>query len=387
MSDYRTVTQNLLYLSGCAVNGIVPELELVESMNLEGVHSMSSFHSLTAISCMALECAYGGKLPETELFKKWAEEKDIAIYKNLLFDVEREQVLSFLNESGIRYMPLKGIILKDLYPNPEMRQMADNDILFDSAHRREVHDWFLSRGYRAESYNQGNHDAYHKKPVYNFEMHTSLFGSQQDPVWQKYYEDIRSRAIPDGDNSFGYYLSDEDFYVYFTAHSCKHHRAGGTGLRSLLDCYVYNKAKGDSMDWDYISGELRKLGISDFEEETRTLSQKIFSDPERFLETAFTDGESQMLFGFSSSGTYGTVHNNVQSKLQTMESGREVTLRTKIKYVWHRIFPDLSVFKDNYPFFYRHKFLLPVGCVYRLIYKGITNRHKLIAEAKSLGKN
>lgn len=49
-----------------------------------------------------------------------------------------------------------------MYPVFGMRQMADNDILFDSTYREKVRDIFLDSGYEIEAYNKGNHDVYQK---------------------------------------------------------------------------------------------------------------------------------------------------------------------------------------------------------------------------------
>ena len=61
-------------------------------------------------------------------------------------------------------------------------------------------------------------------------------------------------------SDYEYRLSDEDFYVFLIAHIAKHYRFGGTGIRSLLDLYVYEKSLTD-LDFKYIEGELEKIGL------------------------------------------------------------------------------------------------------------------------------
>lgn len=39
-------------------------------------------------------------------------------------------------------------------------------------------------------------------------------------------------------------------------------KTSGTGLRSIVDLYVFLKSAGDKLDRDYVDGELEKLGIS-----------------------------------------------------------------------------------------------------------------------------
>ena len=56
-----------------------------------------------------------------------------------------------------------------------MREMADNDLLYDRIKQSEVKNIMIARGYFAESVGKTNHDVYIKSPVFNFEFHTELF--------------------------------------------------------------------------------------------------------------------------------------------------------------------------------------------------------------------
>ena len=60
------------------------------------------------------------------------------------------------------YLPLKGIIMKDYYPSVGMRQMSDNDILFDADAWERMEKHMISEGYKAEYVGKGNHDFYLK---------------------------------------------------------------------------------------------------------------------------------------------------------------------------------------------------------------------------------
>ncbi|MGM9664494.1 MAG: nucleotidyltransferase family protein, partial [Eubacteriales bacterium] len=254
-TDMKNTAYDMLYLAACAINGIVPD---AENIDLDKLYMASKFHSLTVISAMALESA-GIALPD-----KWREERAKSIRKDILLDAERAQILEYFEQNGIWYMPLKGIIMKDMYPKSGMRQMADNDILYDSSFQMQVKEYMESRGYQTKSVGKGAHDTYHKLPVYNFELHTKLYREQSDKTTHDYYTDVKSRLIKDNDNEYGYHFTDEDFYIFMTVHEYKHYSGGGTGLRSLLDCFVYLRAKGDKLDRNYIDGELDKLGLGEF---------------------------------------------------------------------------------------------------------------------------
>ena len=75
-------------------------------------------------------------------------------------------------------------------------------------------------------------------------MHAALFHDVSCPQLSAYYGSIRDRLLPMEGKRFGFRMSSEDFYLYMLAHTYKHDSNGGTGLRSLLDVYIYRRAKG-----------------------------------------------------------------------------------------------------------------------------------------------
>ena len=71
---------------------------------------------------------YEGNIP-SELRKKWRKAGKEILYRQICFEMERENILQGLAEKGIAWLPLKGINLVQYYPRPGMRWMCDNDIL------------------------------------------------------------------------------------------------------------------------------------------------------------------------------------------------------------------------------------------------------------------
>lgn len=361
----KKTAYDMLYFTVCAVNGIQPDTNRIAHVDLEKLFQMCQFHSLTAIVCMGLEAA--GITDQ-----KFIEAKAKAIRKNILLDAERASILDFMEQNKIWYVPLKGIILKELYPKIGMRQMSDNDILYDKAYQKQVCKMMQNRGYTVESVGKKHHDTYLKPPVYNFELHTDLFEKKRNKIIYQYYTAIKKRLVPDDQGKYGFSLSNEDFYIYMTTHEYKHFSRGGTGLRSLLDCFVFLKAKGGTLDWAYIQAQTDLLKITDFEQKSRKLSKKIFENPDVAV---LSEDEREMLEYYLFSGTYGTMNNVITNQIQTFAEQSGCT--SKFEYILHRIFPPMEHYKQYFPFFYRHKILLPVAWIFRLI-NGITVRRKYI---------
>lgn len=380
----NNVTRALLYLMRCALRGSKPED--IPALDYEELYKLSVSHSVVAMTAMALES--GGLLTDSnmsaELVKKWKDAKVKAVRKNILLDAEREEIFRYFEEQGIWYMPLKGSVLKDLYPKMGMRQMADNDILFDGAFRKSLRDYMKSRGYKAVDYDNSNHDIYEKPPVYNFELHVSLFGEYNYPEWAGYYQDIKLRLQKDEENRCGYHFADEDFYVYLLVHGYKHYVYSGTGIRFLSDIYVYLREKQSSLNWDYIHKELQTLRIAEFEAQTRLLAEKLFGNAEQWVLAAEEQAVLTYLMG---AGTYGTTENRVDRQLEALQQGDgPVTAWTKIRYTWRRLFPDREFMKLYSSFCRKHPWSIPFMRIYRLIKAAAVRRKAIRQEIQAMNR-
>ena len=58
----------------------------------------------------------------------------------------------------------------------------------------------------------------------------------------------------------------------------KYFDGSGTGIRSLLDQYVYLNRLEDSLDFPYIDKQCEILGIADFEKENEDLCKKVLNN-------------------------------------------------------------------------------------------------------------
>lgn len=368
--DIRKNAYALIYLTSCGVNGKTPDMKKLDGYDLGQIYEVSQKHILTAIAAYALESA--GVRDE-----RFEQAKGKAIRKNILLDSDRKKLLDRLEQEKIWYMPLKGSLLKELYPKTGMRQMADNDILFDSAYRNRVREIMLEAGFSCEHYNRGNHDVYFRKPVCNFEMHVSLFNENRE-IFGDYYKNIKNNLQKDENNLYGYHFSHEDFYIYMISHEYKHYSNGGTGLRSLLDTYVFLNAFGQALDFNYINIETQKLGISEFELLNRKLADKVFRLKE------LTEEDKINLDYYIFSGTYGCLENTIKNTLNKIND--KTGKRTKLAYIRSRVFPDLSNMTIAFPFVNNNPLLYPAGFVVRLV-RCVTVSRKMVRKEYNILKN
>ena len=384
MSTITRTSEQLLYLMACALQGVSAREEILADADLKQLLIMARKHSVASMVCMALEKTAIFANADESVKKQWLEAKNKAVRKNMLLDAERKVILHELEIQGIWYMPLKGSILKDWYPKPGMREMADNDILFDPAGRKQVREIFQNRGYKTVSFGKLNHDEYEKPPIYNFEMHVSLFHGMYKELAEQ-YENVKERLLPVDGTAYQFAFTPEDFYVFALAHAHKHYSHSGTGVRTLADIYVMDRHLGGIIDRDEVEQKLTQLGIAEYEQHSRVLAEKLFSAVRPLAEIELTEDEKGMLLYYCDATTYGTVGNSVNNRLHELQEGSEdITLWTKLKYCGVRLFPGREFCKLHYPFVYRHPWTMPFFWGWRIVDKGITHRRKVKQELKAL---
>jgi hypothetical protein len=372
--------RTLIYLTSCLFSKKQPDESQLEQEDLQVFYSFCKFHSCTALACYGLEKTETFKKADAELQKKFLNEKNNAIRKNILLEAEIKKCFSWMSENKIWHMPLKGYILKDLYPSIGMRQMSDIDILFDAQGEEALHENMLSLGYSIDGYARSNVDAYLKEPIYNFEFHMTLFGRGHDDIWYAYYENIKDKLIPVSSKPYEYAFTKEDYYIFMLAHAYKHFEGGGTGIRTLIDEYVYLNQYEKELDWHYIHSQLAHLNLVEFEAMLRNLamhSMKWVTDAEYTL----SKQEEELLLDLCSSGTYGTQQKWIKGELEKMaSSGEAVTTAMRLKRLYHRAFPSNDWFINNIPECRKHPSLVPLWRIYRFIHGCFTRLKPITSE-------
>ena len=349
---------DVLYLAGCAVNGTVPDAARIQEMDLPAVYAVAKAHYLSAVAAYALETA--GIHDE-----RFEQARVGAIRKCAMMDDDQESVLEALEKAGIWYMPMKGAILKDLYPAYGIREMSDRDILFDASRAADVRTIMESLGFTTSKYNHGYHDCYQKEPVSDFEMHREIISPYAGKKIYFYYRNVKDRLLKDDEKQQGWHFCPEDFYVFLMAHEYRHYSMSGTGLRSMLDTYVY--LQKIPMKMEYIAGETNKLGINAFEETGRSLAIHLFQGGE------LTADEISMLRYCISSGAYGNQRNRMQNILS--KNGR-------IGYFFSRLTIPYHGMVELYPVLRKVPLLYPACWGHRLIHALFYKRERLVYQLK-----
>lgn len=298
---------------------------------------------------------YSGITPPAEIlqFSELATYKNIAVSQNQLYALE--QIYKAFDENEIDYMPLKGSVLKFVYPKPEMRPMGDADILIRQEQYEKIRPVMTGLGF-SEILESDHELIWDKKGVLHVELHKRLIPSYNKDYYEYYGDGWR---FAEHKENCRYDMRNEDNYIYLFTHYAKHYRDGGIGIRHMTDLYVF--AVHTELNYKYIEEELKKLQLFEFYKNTRHTLDAWFGGE---TPDNMSDFITAKIFG---SGSYGTYNAHLLSAaVKVSGSGSSETQITK-SLLKKRLFPSYKEMLSRYKCLEKHPYFLPIMWIVRFL--------------------
>ena len=309
----------------------------------------------------ALNCGIDNNIEEMQrLFKTTCF--CISFDKRQSFEINK--LFNAFENEKIDYAPLKGSVIKSFYPKSEMRMMSDVDVLIRSEQNKEVSTLMEKLGYKFSF--ESNHELAWEKNDILIELHKRIVSTRNKDFcnfandgWEKMKLFEKSR----------YAFSDEDFYIYIFLHLAKHYRAGGIGIRHMIDLWVLNNKE---LDHKYIKNELSKIGIYKFYKNVMDTLDVWFAQKK---ETPITDFITNVIF---ESGSYGNSDAIAVAQVVRFYNKDRSMLQARFLGALQIIFPSYFVMSQKYPILKKCYILLPFSWVFRWV-KAIFTRSENVA--------
>ena len=364
MSNEKEIMQQesaiyVIQLVAAAINNAQPP-EKRDDISWKDVIDFARAQSV--LNIIAYSCEKLSHKPDAETMQFLREFRKQKIVVEAEQQIEAEDAMDRLEEMKIRHMALKGFVVKNLYPSPDMRTMGDIDILVDSVRMDDIVEAF-----KAEGFSFSGHGDLHsniERGNVHFEFHRALVNKSYKNL-TAYFGNGFDRALKTDGCEYRYELSREDMYIYLLAHLAKHYRYGGTGIRTVLDLYVYRRAYPD-LDMEYILRETSEIGIDKFEKKVEAIADNWFSGS--------FDGELNSVSAYIiSGGVYGKHDLNVVNEMINENKDKSIAAG-KVKQIIHMIFPGYGLMSEWFPILKKFKVLLPVFWVFRW-FKSVTEKN------------
>lgn len=298
---------------------------------------------------------------ENSYFQAFRKMHILAIVRYEQLNFELKEICKALENAKIPFMPLKGSVLRNDYPEPWMRTSCDIDILVRQADL-EAAVQYLNRNCAYRKIGAGSHDVIlSTKRKIHVELHYDLIEKGRANSSSTVLKDVWKESVLKPGYSFWHEMRDEWFYLYNIAHMAKHFEFGGCGIRSIIDTWILNDRVAH--DQEQRTKLLQKADLLKFDSAVRHLIAYWFKDE-------VSDPVTQAFGEFIISGGIIGNKDNYVAVQQQKQGG-------KTKYAVSRIILSYDDIKFLYPILQKHKWLTPVMQIRRwgdIVFSGRMNR-------------
>lgn len=325
--------------------------------------------------------------PASSLLEIWKYDILREAALQLLHMEQMEKVFLALYAAGVPAIALKGLILRDFYPHPELRTMMDADILVHKEDIPKAHTILTALGYHRGKSSE-RHITYSLAGALDIELH-ELLTEKDEMEKRKFFstlvwKDALSFSIG---TAPALRLSVKDQIIHLLFHEIHHIRLSGLGLRQLCDLTLFLTAHKDEIDWKEILTEMQLYGWDKFTIILLSACRQLFG---LSLPNIFSEGETidnaayrQLLIeDIISSGVFGKrtrereasrhillyMKNSLKEASPSEKAGAIETVISPFTKLLQFFFPSREKLRYHYGYAKKYPFLLPLAWIHRALY-------------------
>lgn len=305
---------------------------------------------------------------DEKLLNEW--KRDV-IFSSMQQSKHVKQVANLLkvfNDHEIPVIILKGMVLRFLFPNPDLRTMSDVDILVHEEDLGRVKKILTKLDFRRLNDPQEKHDVYYGSDKPKIEVHWSLTEDGMFKGGKSYEEGIweRTREV-DVQGTKTLTLGYNDFMLHLIIHMASHVAYHGFGIRYLVDIVVMVEQQGHCIDWEQLVADIDKCQMRKFAVVIFNCCDDLFGlkCPKQVLELAKVDSKYVSLFEdeIMNCGVHGYRENSEVLSRQISFNRQEMTPFRKFLNLF---FPPIKEMNGKYHYAKKNKWLTPVAWIHHL---------------------
>ena len=366
----NVLDRGIISLIRCAIDGTSPDVP--ETFDWKQALQLGKEYKLIPLMYYGI---MDSKLPVP---KEVMETLNTMTLRKSVIDQRQLFEISAIQEAfcsnGIDFMPLKGTLLKYLYPHSEMRPMSDADILIRMEQYPTIRSIMKTLGFQEGK--ETHHELIWTKPQLYVELHKCLIPSYNQDYFA-YYGDGWNLARESAERRHYYEMSDEDQMIYLFTHFAKHYRDGGIGILHMVDLWVFLRNRPE-MDQKYLRTELAKLQLCAFYDNIIQTIDAWFGDG---AETQVTDFIAERMF---QNGSWGTRTSRAIAEAAKASEASKSTKWIRLRRIREVIFPSVDYMKYRYPILQKCPVFLPFTWVARWMTTILFKRKSIKSGGKDL---
>lgn len=325
-------------------------------------------HNVVGLLYAAVNKSEHLKYIEKEHLEQWKRDTFISAIQQIKHIRQISKVLKIFNEGNIPVIVLKGLVIREFYPKPELRTMCDADILVKKEDLYKVKKLLLDLGY-TESERTGIHIAFDHDNHFTIEVHWTLSNKYflkgqsifENQIWKNTIE-VKV------ENSETLSLSYEDLAVHLCIHMAVHSGNSGFGIRQLYDLALLVKNKGHLIDWSSFLDKIRECEVEKFTIAIFQVCRQLFNMtiPEELNNINFEKEDFLMLLinDIFSAGVHGKRNMSKLLSNKLAYDSNDVDCHNYkgiVKRFIIMLFPPINKLSNRYGYAKKYIILVPVA--------------------------
>lgn len=283
-----------------------------------------------------------------------------------------------MRQHGFHPLVVKGIICRNLYPQPDLRISNDEDLLIPRSEFASFDEFLLLSGFQRNELipEKEYQEIGYQNPSNGLylEVHMDLFAWESGAYGhlnQLFLNAFQHPAIVHIQGTKIYTLAHQQHLLYLICHSLKHFLHSGFGIRQLCDIMVFTKCYRSEIHWSELIEILKEYHMY-------TFTMNLLDIGIQFLDFSWEDigltkptdlvpDSLALLDDMMDGGIFGKSNlERVHSANITLNAAENDTSNVAFG-VWASLFPDKEYIRTNYVYARNHKVLLPVAYVHRIL--------------------
>lgn len=375
----------LVKLLDSAIHGNKINFNIDENIQWDKLLDEARAHKVESLVYSAIDRKSLEHIDNKELLDLWKRETFLSGVNQLNHINNVSEFLAEFNKENIQVIVLKGIVIRNLYPKPELRTMCDADILVknkDDLNR--VKNVLLNLGYKESV--SSDKDLCFRRGITYVEVHWSIANEKNFLNIEKFEEEIWKNSVNvKVGNASALSMCDEDLILHLCMHMAAHIKYSGFGIRQLCDFVLIVEEKGDLIDWSIFKSKLERHGIYKFIISIFEICNKLFGlkipyelKSENLMNNKFIDLLIDEIF---LSGVHGK-RNKILQISNAISHANIEEKRNCIHFLKKLYFPSINAMSDKYMYAKRYKILLPIAWIHRLFIGGLNYKESISDKLK-----
>lgn len=366
----------------------------VSGVQPEELHRLAAVHKLVPVVYEALS---GEPEAFGEARLRWKQEATLSVALQAKRTEAALRLCAALNAVDVPYALVKGLICRSLYPHPDHRASADEDLFVLPEHRAACEAVLEAQGLVCAEPGETESNWSCAESGLAIELHLQLFSEEYEAErrMNAYFREAAARCEFETVSGVPVRtLAPQDHFLLLVCHALKHFHYSGFGLRTLSDIGLFATRYGSRFDWTEVRRMLDAVGGMVFCDHVLHICQTqfVYDSAAAGYVPEITGSDEALLTDVLDAGVYG------QSTMSRKHSANIVLQNLKHPEpgsgrggVLHALFPPRAALVSRYPALKKAPVLLPAVWLARIgTYGADMLRGKLprasAAESIELGK-